>query len=429
MRRTKIGYWEQLRCLIVLKSKPELRFIGFENDWIYQSLDKVTERITRKNKNNESKLPLTISAQYGLVDQITYFNKQIASIDLSNYYLLQNGDFAYNKSYSKDYPWGVVKRLDKYKEGVLSSLYIVFKPLKVHSDFLVSYYETSRWHKEVSMRATEGARNHGLLNISAADFLKTNLSIPIDFEEQKKIGLFFKNLDETIDLHQQELDALKQTKQGFLQKMFPNGEETLPTIRFNSFVETWKQDEFGRVIKLVGGATPLKENKEYWIGDIVWLSSQEIKNKYVSKGTYTISEKAVRDNRTKVVPLGTPLIVTRSGILAKRFPISISLNEVAINQDIKALIFDKTKIDTEFIVAQIKAKESYILNNIVKTGTTVQSVNLPDLNRMILHIPEYEEQVEIGEFFRQLDEIVDLKEQELEALKQTKKGFLQKMFI
>ncbi|WP_214861776.1 restriction endonuclease subunit S [Exiguobacterium sp. s161] len=211
--------------------------------------------------------------------------------------------------------------------------------------------------------------------------------------------------------------------------MFPKGEETLPTIRFNLFVETWKQDEFGKVIKLVGGATPLKGNKEYWIGDIVWLSSQEIKNKYVSKGTYTISEKAVRDNRTKVVPLGTPLIVTRSGILAKRFPISISLNEVAINQDIKALIFDKTKIDPEFIVAQIKAKESYILNNIVKTGTTVQSVNLPDLNRMILHIPEYEEQVKIGEFFRQLDEVVDLKEQELEALIQTKKGFLQKMFV
>lgn len=255
------------------------------------------------------------------------------------------------------------------------------------------------------------------------------LRLPETIEEQNEISSFLRDIDDTIDLHQQELDALKQTKQGFLQKMFPKDEETLPTIRFNSFVETWGQGEFGKVIKLVGGATPLKENKEYWIGDIVWLSSQEIKNKYVSKGTYTISEKAVRDNRTKVVPLGTPLIVTRSGILAKRFPISISSNEVAINQDIKALIFDPTKIDTEFIVAQMKAKESYILNNIVKTGTTVQSVNLPDLNRMMLHIPQYEEQVKIGEFFRRMDEVIELKEKELEALKQTKQGFLQKMFV
>ena len=211
--------------------------------------------------------------------------------------------------------------------------------------------------------------------------------------------------------------------------MFPKDGENVPQIRFNEFSEPWTQIEFGKVIKLVGGATPLKENKEYWNGDIVWLSSQEIKNKYVSKGTYLITEQAVKDNRTKVVSEGTPLIVTRSGILAKRFPISISLNEVAINQDIKALIFDRERFDTEFIVAEIKSKELYILNNIVKTGTTVQSVNLPDLNRMNLHIPEYAEQLKIGKFFRELDEVIDLKEKELEALKETKKGFLQKMFV
>ena len=95
--------------------------------WEQRKLGEISKRVTRKNSNLESTLPLTISAQYGLVDQITFFNKQIASKDMSGYYLIKKGEFAYNKSYSKDAPWGAVKRLDNYDKGVLSSLYIVFK--------------------------------------------------------------------------------------------------------------------------------------------------------------------------------------------------------------------------------------------------------------------------------------------------------------
>ena len=142
------------------KKSPQLRFEGFTDDWEQRKLKDIVNRVTRKNKNLESTLPLTISAQYGLVDQITFFNKQIASKDMSGYYLLQKGEFAYNKSYSKDFPWGAIKRLNMYDEGVLSTLYIAFLPFKVNSDFLVSYYETDGWHKEVAIRAAEGARNH-----------------------------------------------------------------------------------------------------------------------------------------------------------------------------------------------------------------------------------------------------------------------------
>lgn len=202
----------------------------------------------------------------------------------------------------------------------------------------------------------------------------------------------------------------------------------VPEIRFDGFCGEWKQKDFQEQIKLVGGATPSKSEPEYWGGDIVWLSSQEIKNKYVSEGTYKITEKAVNENRTKIVSAGTPLIVTRSGILAKRFPISISLNKLAINQDIKALIFDKNTINTEFIVADIISKESYILRNIVKSGTTVQSINLPDLNRMLIELPDYEEQQKIGEFFKNLDDRIALQQQQIESLKESKQGFLQKLF-
>lgn len=162
----------------------------------------MVERVTRKNHNLISTLPLTISAQFGLVDQTTFFKKQVASKDVSGYYLLKNGEFAYNKSYSKDYPWGTIKRLDLYDRGVLSTLYILFKPVLINSDFLVAYYETDYWHKEVAIRSAEGARNHGLLNITARDFFDTRLIIPENNIEQKKIGHLFEKLDKLITLHQ-----------------------------------------------------------------------------------------------------------------------------------------------------------------------------------------------------------------------------------
>ena len=197
---------------------PELRFAGFADDWEDRKLSSIAERVTRKNKNNESTLPLTISAQDGLVDQNDYFNKQVASRDVTGYFLVKNGEFAYNKSYSNGYPWGAIKRLDKYEMGVLSTLYIVFKPTAINSQFLVSYYETTRWYREVSKNAAEGARNHGLLNISPNDFFNTLLTIPKSAEEQQQIGSFFKQLDDTIALHQRKLDLLKEQKKAFYKR-------------------------------------------------------------------------------------------------------------------------------------------------------------------------------------------------------------------
>lgn len=103
---------------------PLIRFKGFEDEWSVIALNDISERITRKNTNNESSLPLTISAQYGLINQNDFFNSRIASKDVSGYYLIKKGEFAYNKSTSDGYPVGAVKRLDKYEMGVLSTLYI-----------------------------------------------------------------------------------------------------------------------------------------------------------------------------------------------------------------------------------------------------------------------------------------------------------------
>ena len=204
-------------------SYPEIRFKGFTDPWEQRKLGELVDRVVRKNTNNESTLPLTISAQYGLVDQITYFNNRVASRDVSNYYLVLNGEFAYNKSTSDGYPFGAVKRLDLYEKGVLSTLYIVFAPKKeqqIDSDYLTVFFDTDRWHKGVAERAAEGARNHGLLNISAEDFFDIDLSVPKDIVEQKQIGAFIRQLDNLITLHQRELKKLQNIKKSMLEKMF-----------------------------------------------------------------------------------------------------------------------------------------------------------------------------------------------------------------
>ena len=204
-------------------SVPKIRFKGFTDPWEQRKLGDAFERVVRKNTNNESRLPLTISAQDGLVDQITYFNNRVASRDVSNYYLVYNGEFAYNKSTSDGYPFGAVKRLDWYEKGVLSTLYIVFAlkhPEKDDSDFMTVFYDTDRWHRGVAERAAEGARNHGLLNISADDFFDIDTTMPEDKVEQEKIGRLLKKLDTLITLHQRKLEKLQNIKKSCLEKMF-----------------------------------------------------------------------------------------------------------------------------------------------------------------------------------------------------------------
>ena len=202
---------------------PEVRFPGFTAAWEQRKLGDIVERVTRKNTNLESDLPLTISAQYGLIDQNEFFDKRVASKDVSGYYLVNNGEFAYNKSTSNDAPWGAVKRLDRYEKGVVSTLYIVFGIRDSHqtdSDFLATYYDTNRWYSGVQAVAAEGARNHGLLNIAASDFFDTTLMLPASIEEQQRIGAFFKSLDNAITLHQRKCDDLQKLKKALLQQMF-----------------------------------------------------------------------------------------------------------------------------------------------------------------------------------------------------------------
>lgn len=207
------------------KTTPKLRFSEFQNDgeWRRCTMNEIFSRITRKNTINNQNV-LTISAQYGLISQYEYFNKNVAAADVSNYYLIDKHDFAYNKSRSLGYPYGAIKPLKMYDQGVVSPLYICFRikdDVQCSNTFFEYYFESELIHKEIQNMAQEGARNHGLLNISTEDFFnKIQIYIP-SFVEQKKIADTLLSVDKQISEYDKKIKALELHKKGLMQQLFP----------------------------------------------------------------------------------------------------------------------------------------------------------------------------------------------------------------
>ena len=133
---------------------------------------------------------------------------------MSGYYLLQNGEFAYNKSYSVGYDFGSIKRLDRYPMGALSTLYICFALKRHDSDFIKAYFDSLKWYREIYMISAEGARNHGLLNVPTEEFFDTKHYLPENRDEQRKIADFLIALDRRIEAQQALVDNLKKYKRG-----------------------------------------------------------------------------------------------------------------------------------------------------------------------------------------------------------------------
>lgn len=203
------------------ETTPKLRFPGFEGEWEEKKLGEVFKRITRKNKENNKNV-LTISAQYGLVSQIDFFNKSVAAADVTGYYFLEKGDFAYNKSSSSGNPVGVIKPLKMYDKGVVSTLYICFRcnnPASI--SFWEQYFNAGCLDAEIRTIAQEGARNHGLLNVPTSDFFTLTIIAP-SLPEQQKIASCLSSLDEGIAAQQEKVEALREHKKGLMQKLFPN---------------------------------------------------------------------------------------------------------------------------------------------------------------------------------------------------------------
>ena len=200
---------------------PKFRIQSFSGKWQLCQLNDICSRKSIKNKDNLYSRVLTIAAQHGLVDQESFFKKRIASENLESYLCLEKGDFAYNKSYSSDYPWGAVKRLSNFDKGIISPLYICFtpKPEVVDPDYLAHYFESTKWHSGISEISGEGARNHGLLNMSVIDYFNTCHRIP-GLDEQKAIARRLNAIAHKLQTEQEYLELLNRQKDCFLKQMF-----------------------------------------------------------------------------------------------------------------------------------------------------------------------------------------------------------------
>ena len=388
----------------------------------------VADRVTRKNKRMVSELPLTISAQDGLISQDEFFNKKVASKDLSSYLLLYHGDFAYNKSYSNGYPFGTIKRLEKYPQGVVSSLYIAFKPnSRISSDFMAQYYESNNWHKEIYKCAAEGARNHGLLNVAPSDFFATNLNIPITKSEQLKIGRLLNAVDQTITLHEEKKRQLERLKSALLQKLFAD-KSGYPVVRFEGFSDEWEQRKLSVVANHRGGTAIEKYFDKDGVYKVISIGSYGLNSQYVDQNIRAISNE-ITDGR--VVNSGELTMVlndkTANGTIIGRTLLVEKDNEYVINQR-NEIISPKENFDSNFAYAILNGPFREKVKRIAQGGTQIY-VNYPAVSNLNLELPKIEEQQKIGSFFKQLDDTIALHQQKINNINSVKKSLLQNMFI
>ena len=405
---------------MIIVKKPKIRFKGFTETWEQRKLGDIVDRVTRKNTDLISNMPLTISAQYGLIDQSQFFDKRVASKDISGYYLINNGEFAYNKSTSVDAPWGAIKRLNRYENGVLSTLYIVFKIKNnndVNSDFLVSYYDTNIWHKGISGIATEGARNHGLLNISPNDFFLTRLFIPRTINEQKQIGSLFSKLDNLITLHQRQCENLKKVKKFMLQKLFPQNGENVPKVRFSGFTDTWEQRKLGDVFKeyseknhgelpaltIVQGQGTIYRNESE--RNLMYEKSNLSSYKMVRKNDFIVHLRSFE---------GGLEIATLDGIISPAY---------------HTLHGDNT--DSRFYYSYFRSYE-FINHGLVPHVYGIRdgrSIDIAGMKTILIPYTSFDEQKKIGNYIETIDHLITLHQSKCDNLKEVKKYMLQNMFI
>lgn len=397
------------------KRVPALRFKGFTDEWEQRKLGDITKRISRKNLNLDSTLPLTISAQYGLVDQRKFFDKQIASKKLENYLLLKNGEFAYNKSYSKDYPFGAIKRLNNYKLGVLSTLYIAFKPVSINTDYLEEYFDSTKWYKEIYKRATEGATNHGLLNISPQDFFELNLSIPNNRIEQERISKILKLLSLVITLQQRKLNDLNSMKSALLQDVFPNT-QGIKKIKLST--QEWNLQKISSIFK--------ERNQRNKNGMLLSVS--------ISKGVYPFSENDRKDNSSNDKSNYKEVKINDLAYNSMRMwqgAVGVSKYN-GIVSPAYTVITPKKEENPNFYYYYFKNKRMLFNFRQHSQGLTSDTWNLkfPLFEKILIQVPsDREEEQRISSLFKQIDKSIKLSKIQIKKLTSIKQFLLQNMFI
>lgn len=379
-----------------------LGFANYTGNLVTSRLGDLCERIMRKNSENQSDLPLTISSIDGLVDQRDYFNKVVAAKDMSGYYLLKRGEFAYNKSYSVGYDYGTIKRLNKYDEGCLSTLYICFaiKSNAIDSNYLEFFFDSLVWYKDMANVCTEGARNHGLLNVDIEEFFNIKVVYPADIEEQKKTAKILNNLDEKIKAEKTNVEKLKALKSSMLTKMFPKEGESVPELRFKGFTDPWEQRKLNEICDYTSSsltASSSIENGKYILYDanteIGSVDSFSMNEDYI-----TVIKDGAGVGRIRKLPKNTAFIGTMGALTSKNK-----------ETDFLYYLLERKDLSKQF------------------TGSTIPHIYFKDYGKDAVNIPKDKEQQVIGSYFKQLDNLITLHQRKYEKLLDVKKAFLEKM--
>ena len=229
------------------EKKPALRFKGFTDPWEQRKLEEYLEVSGQKNFEGiyTKEDVLSVSGDFGIVNQIEFQGRSFAGASVANYGVVETGDIVYTKSPLKSNPYGIIKA-NKGKNGIVSTLYAVYKPKQsANPEFVQNYFEQdARMNNYMHPLVNKGAKND--MKVSAENALKGQIVFP-DIKEQRTISEFFRNLDTLITLHQRKYEKLVNIKKSMLDKMFPKNGASVPEIRFKGFTDLWEQREFEEI--------------------------------------------------------------------------------------------------------------------------------------------------------------------------------------
>ena len=332
---------------------------------------------------------------------------------MSGYYLLKNGEFAYNKSYSVGYDFGSIKRLDRYPMGALSTLYICFALKKHDSDFIKAYFDSLKWYREIYMISAEGARNHGLLNVPTEEFFDTKHYLPENTEEQRKIADILITLERRIEAQQSLVDNLKKYKRGVMRAIF-RGKAIL-------FSETtkWKSVRLGDECTFFSGGTPRSTDSSFYGGEIPFIRSGEI---HGAKTELFLTDDGLKYSSAKLVSKGD-LIVALYG--ATSGEVDISQIDGAINQAI--LCIRPKLVNRTFLKYLLEDSKDDILNTYLQGGQGNLSAEI--IKNLVFDIPDDRSQSAVVDFLDMIDQRISKSLMKLESIATLRSALMQQLFI
>lgn len=408
---------------------PRLRFSEFNTtgEWKTCTLSNLASRITTRNQDNTIKRVLTNSAIDGVVDQSDYFNREVANLNnLENYFVIDEGDYVYNPRISVSAPVGPISK-NKVGKGVISPLYTVFRFKNHNNDFYEQYFRTNLWHYYLKNVSNTGAR-HDRMNISNDSFMK--MPLPYHSEkEQQKIADCLSLIDDLIAAENKKLEALRVHKKGLMQKLFPVEEKTVPQVRFEGYTDTWERQKLGEIahVTKLAGFEFTKYIEYSDNGKVIALRGLNVKNnnlvlddvKYIDNSDFTkLSRSKLYKGDIIFTYVGT---VGQSAIIPDddKYYLAPNVARIRVNTNISPL----------FVNQQMGSSNFYntIISPLIATSSQ-PALSMENVRKFEINLPSLEEQIAIGEFFRNIDELVIAQEEKIETLTMHKKGLMQGLF-